>query len=112
MAADGGGQCGAFRFKVLVRLWGVPLHAHSTSTAQTVLSPSCCNLELAQLRDVNDDDDREFFLTAWCFHPRFIHHERVIFIPEPSYPGACEAARTVVPSLRYIVHIRLIAFQD
>lgn len=65
-------HAGSFRFKVLVAMSRIPLHARSASVAQTILGPSCANVEVARLRDIPDDDEHEFFVTAWCFHPRFI----------------------------------------
>jgi len=59
-----------------------------------------------------DDDDREFFITAWCWHPCFIPQEQIIFIPELVIPGACEAQRSELPGLRYLVRLRLVAYQD
>lgn len=48
---------------------------------------------MVQPHDVPNDDDREFFVTAWCWHPRFIQHEQIIFISELSLQGACEAMK-------------------
>lgn len=73
---------GSFRYRVLVGMRRVPLHARSTSTAQTILGPACANVEIVPPRDAPVDDDREFFITAWCLDPRFIPDEEIIFIPE------------------------------
>lgn len=105
-------SAGSFCYKVLVGMKCVPAHARSAMTAQTILGPSCGNIEVVWPRDVEDNDDREFFVTAWCWHPRSIQHEQIIFIPEPSFQGACEVARSELPGLRYLVRIRLIAYQD
>ena len=51
--------------------------------AQTVLGPACANIEESLLRDRKDDDDRDFFVTAWCKHPAFVVDRNLIFIPEP-----------------------------
>jgi hypothetical protein len=59
-----------------------------------------------------EDNDQEFFVTAWCFHPRFIPEEQIIFIPEPQILGAVEASCSELPGLRYLVRLRLVAYQD
>lgn len=68
----------------MVGMRQVPLHARSTSTAQIILGPSCANVTVVPSGDASMDDDREFFVTAWCLDPRFIPDEEVIFIPEPT----------------------------
>ena len=73
----------SFYFRVLVALANVPLHARSVMTAQVVLGTCCASIELTALRDILEDDDREFFVTAWCWDPSFIVGEQPIFIPEP-----------------------------
>lgn len=60
--------------------------------------------------DVLTDDGREFFVAAWCLHPRFITDEKIIFIPEPHVLDPVVEAE--LPGLRYLVRIRLVAFQD
>jgi len=64
-----GASATAFKFKVLVALRRVPLHARNTDVAQVVLGPSCTDVELIDRRDTPVDDDREFFVIAWCWHP-------------------------------------------
>jgi hypothetical protein len=105
-------SAGTFRFKVLVAMGRLPLHARSVAVAQAILGPSCAGVEVARPRDNPDDDDREYFVTAWCWHPRFIPDEQITFIPEPRLPGACEAARSELPGLRYLVRLRVVAYQD
>lgn len=90
----------------------IPLHVRSAATAQIILVPCCANITVVWPEDVPEDDDSEFFVTAWFWHPRYIQHEQIIFVPEPSYPGANEAAWTELPGLRYLVRLRLIAYQD
>jgi hypothetical protein len=81
--------------------------------AQVILGPSCINVEVAWLRNVPYDDDREFFfVTAWCWHPSFIQPEQMVFIPEPRSPNITNAERTEVPGLRYLVCLQLVGFQD
>lgn len=105
-------SAGRFRFWVLVGLRRLPLHGRSTAVAQAVLGPCCAHLAEARLRDIPDDDDREYFITAWCLHPRFIKNEEIVYILEPILPGFNEANRTELPGLRYLVRIRLVAYQD
>lgn len=106
------GSAGLFRFKVLVAMKSLPLHAHNADSAQTILGPCCANVEVVRPWDVADDDDLEIFVTAWCWHPRYIPEEQIVFIPEPPLPGVCEAARSELPGLHYLVRLRLIAYQD
>jgi len=47
---------GSFRFRVLVRMRRVPLHARSTEVAQTILGSACARIELA-LPEVTPADD-------------------------------------------------------
>jgi len=66
---------GTFRYRVLVGMRRVPLHARNVATAQTILGPSCAEVVVVRPSDVPDDDEREFFVTAWCADPRFIPDE-------------------------------------
>lgn len=105
-------SAGSFRFRVLVEMKRVPLHARNASTAQTTLGPACADFEVVWTRDVPADDDREFFVAAWCLHPRFIPDEKIIFIPEPRVPNPVEAVEDELPGLRYLVRVCLVVFQD
>ncbi|CAD6262680.1 unnamed protein product [Miscanthus lutarioriparius] len=66
------------------------------------------------------DDDREFFVAAWCLHPRFIPDEKIIFIPKPNvripgdalYVHADEIIHDKLPGLRYLVRLRIVEYQD
>jgi hypothetical protein len=89
----------------------VPLHAQNASTAQTILGPACADVDVVQPSDVPADDDREFFVAAWCLHPRFILDEKIIFIPEPCIHNPVEATLVELLGLRYLVRLRLVAFQ-
>ena len=110
------GYLGRFRFKVVVALSGVPLHARNLDVAQRFLGSACGKLELSSFRDRPDIDDREFFVSAWCWHPSFINAEGVIFIPEPHIPGVLPPEAwghdAHLPGLRYRVRARLVAYQD
>ena len=78
----------SFNFQVVVGMLRVPLHARNVATAQIILGPSCSGIEITRLRDIPDDDDREFFVKAWCKHPDLIEDEQTISIPEPVLPVA------------------------
>ena len=96
----------------------VPLHARSTTVAQTILGSACARVELAPPEVTPEDDDREFFVAAWCLHPRFIPEEKIIFIPEPMVREgplrlrADELIQEELPRLRYLVRIRIVELQD
>lgn len=98
----------SFRFGVLVALANVPLHARSVMTVQVVLGKCCASIKLTALQDILEDDDREFFVTAWCWDPSFIVGEQPIFIPEPQFQAGGSAA----PGLRYLVRIHVVASQN
>jgi hypothetical protein len=72
-----------FRYRVLVGMTRVPLHARSLSVAQRILGRACARIELAPPESIPEDDDREFFVAAWCMDPSFVPEEEIIFIPEP-----------------------------
>lgn len=103
---------GAFCYMVQIGMRRVPLHARNVPTAQAILGPSCARIEIVRPDDVPADDDREFFVTAWCWHPRYIPHRQIIFIPEPTVPGAAAEPEIALPGLRYVIRLRLIAYQD
>lgn len=103
---------GAFRYRVLVGMRRIPLHAWNVPTVQTVLGPCCSGINIVRPIDVDDDDDRELFATAWCWHPRYVRCEQIIFVPEPFIPGANDEFATALRGLRYVIHIRLVAYQD
>lgn len=101
-----------FHFRVLVGMHRIPLHARNAATAHTILGPAGAEVDVVRPADVPVDDDRELFVTAWCLHPRFIPGEQVIFIPKPRLMSAAEASVSVLRGLRYLIRLRLIAFQD
>lgn len=104
---------GSFRFRVLVGMRHVPLHARSTAVAQTILGSACARIELAPPEVAPVDDDREFFVAAWCLHLRFIPEEKIIFILEPSmHEGPFYHHQEELPGLRYPVRIRIVELQD
>jgi hypothetical protein len=84
-----------FQFRVLIGMRHVPLHARNADVVQTILGSSCARIELAPPEVTPVDDDREFFMAAWCQHPRLIPEEQAIFIPEPNVliPGNALALR-------------------
>jgi len=74
----------SFHYRVLVGMSRVPLHARSLDVAQRILGTACARLEVAPPWLSPEDDDAEFFVAAWCLHPRFIPDEKILFIPEPN----------------------------
>jgi hypothetical protein len=116
------GSAGAFRFRVLVGLKGIPSHARSKDTAQIILGSSCTNVEIANPEAVADqEDERELFVAAWCAHPDLVPDEKIMAVPEPEvehdggpplFLRPHEIIHDEVPALRYLVRLRLIEFQD
>jgi hypothetical protein len=108
------------RYHVLVGMTRVPLHARSATVAQTILGRACARIEIAPPEAVPVDDDKEFFVSAWCMDPQFVLDEQIIFIHEPVHwiPGTalCLHADDEVidglPGLNYLVRIRIVEFQD
>lgn len=99
-----------FEFRVIVALSNVPLHARNLEVAQTALGPACANLDFSDYRDRPLIDDREFFVSASCWHPSFIHPQQIVYIPEPRVPGVVFDDH--LPGLTYLVRARLVAYQD
>lgn len=86
------------------------LHAKNLDVAQTILGPACAEIGFSNFRDSPLIDDREFFVSACCWHPSFIHAEQIVFILD-------SRVRSVVvddhlPGLRYLVRACLVAYQD
>jgi len=77
------GLAGAFRFRVLVRMKGIPSHARSKDTAQAILGSSCANPEAL----ADPDDERKLFVVAWCAHPDLIPDSSPGFSPGSKHPG-------------------------
>lgn len=77
---------------------------------RAVLGRACAEIEPSDLGDVPAEDDREFFVSAWCWHPSFINDEYLIFLSEAHLPLHANAAS--LPGLWYWVRVRLVAFQD
>lgn len=107
----------SFRCLVLVGLRGLPLHAQSAAVAQSILGPAYAAVVEVLPRPA--DDDREFFVKAWCRHPRFIPDEEIIFISEPRvYAGSMLGLRPEdivhrdLPGQHYLVRLRIVEFQD
>lgn len=95
--------------------WGLgasPLHARNVATTQAILGLACTEVDVVCPSDVPADDDWEFFVTAWCLHPRFILDEQVVFILEPRILSPVEASVSELSGLHYLVRLRLVVFQD
>lgn len=101
-----------FTFRVVLALRNVPLHARNLEVAQTILGCCCCDVEPSRLRDRPEDDDREFFVQAWCRHPSLIEPEKLLHIPEPTMANAAPAELDLRRGLRYRVQVRVVAQQD
>lgn len=84
------------------------------------LGSACAHIELAPPEVTPPDDDREFFVAAWCLDPTLIPDEKVLFIPEPNvcipgnalYLDADEIVLNKLPGLRYLVRLRVVEYQD
>jgi len=80
----------------------------------------CAQIVPAPPEVVPVHDDREFFVAAWCLHPRLISDEESIFIPEPGarVPGDAldlrvdEPVLHGFPGLCYRVRLRIVECQD
>nr|TKW07544.1 hypothetical protein SEVIR_7G314200v2 [Setaria viridis] len=113
-------SAGSFKFRVLVGMKGIPSHARSASTVQLILGSSCAKVEVAPVA-VDDDDERQFFVAAWCVHPQLIPDGKIMAVPEPQPPHVVqpplflreeEPIISELPALRYLVRLRIIEFQD
>lgn len=65
---------GSFRYRVLVGMRRVPLHARNASTVQTILGPACADVKVVLPRDMPADDAwlrvlRCGVVYAPAFHP-------------------------------------------
>jgi hypothetical protein len=117
------GSAGAFRFRVLVGMKGIPAHAQSVEVAQAILGSAGAKVEFASPEALADpDDERELFAAAWCAHPDLVPDEVIMAVLEPEEPHdggpnlfflrPHEIIHDDVPALRYLVRIRLVEFQD
>lgn len=107
------GSAGAFRYRALVGMRGIPSHAHSVEVAQHLLGSSGVKVEFANPKAVDDpDDERELFVAVWCAHPDLIPDDKILAIPEPEeehdggsplYLRPWEIIHTEVLALRYLV---------
>ncbi|CAD6247774.1 unnamed protein product [Miscanthus lutarioriparius] len=108
-------SAGAFRYRVLVGMKGIPTHARSSDTAQTILGSSSAWVEITNPDALVDpDDERELFVAAWCAHP-----DMAIPEPEEEHDGGSplylrpwEIIHDEVPALRYLLRLRIVEFQD
>lgn len=113
-------SAGAFYFRVLVGMKRVPLHARSLAVAQAILGTACTHIKLAPQEVTPSDDDREFFVAAWCLDLSFIPNKKILFISEPNarisgnalYLEADEVVLNKLPRLHYLVRLCVIEYQD
>lgn len=111
---------GAFRYRVLVGLKGVPAYARSSEVAQAILGSASAKVETADPEALADpDDEREFFVSSWCAHPDLVPDEVIMAVPEPEqehdggsplYLRPHEIIHDDMPTLRYLVRIHLVEF--
>jgi hypothetical protein len=116
------GSAGAFRYRCLVGMKGLPSHARSTEVVQCILGSAGAKAEIANPDAVADpDDERELFVATWCAHPDLIPDEIIMAVPEPEevhdggsplYLRPHEIIHDEVPALRYLVRLRIIEYQD
>lgn len=101
------------RYKVLLGLKGMPAHIWGVRSAERMLGSSCAKLVEGPVTAAREDL-REFVVVAWCVHPDFIPHEKLIAVPEPELPfflesPLCLREHKVIHSelkvLRYLVRI-------
>ncbi|EER88477.2 hypothetical protein SORBI_3010G159300 [Sorghum bicolor] len=103
------GVLAEFSLRVVVALRGLPAHARKVAVAQLRLGTCCCEVQVSNVRDRSIDDDREFFVQAWCKDPSLILPVDSIFIPEPLLPGVPDPG--VRRGLRYQVFARVVELQ-
>ncbi|OQU77416.1 hypothetical protein SORBI_3009G046400, partial [Sorghum bicolor] len=103
------GVLAEFSLRVVVALRGLPAHARNVAVAQLRLGTCCCEVQVSNVRDRPIDDDREFFVQAWCKDPSLILPVDSIFIPEPLLPGGPDTG--VRRGLRYQVFARVVELQ-
>jgi hypothetical protein len=93
-------SAGAFRYKVLLGLRGLPAHTWAGTPTRRAR-----------------EDLRKYFVAAWCIHPRFIPQQKIIAIPEsevpfvvepPLYLREYELIRSELPALRHLVRVRVV----
>lgn len=97
-------SAGAFRYKVLLGLRGLPAHTWAGTPTRRAR-----------------EDLRKYFVAAWCIHPRFIPQQKIIAIPEsevpfvvepPLYLREHELIRSELPALRHLVRVRVVEVHD
>ncbi|CAD6268541.1 unnamed protein product [Miscanthus lutarioriparius] len=113
---------GAFTYKVLVGIKGVPAHALSEDVAAHLLGSSCTQVEIAtaDADGVDDDDARELFVAARCLHPLLVPEQKLLVIPElqePHDPGILflrehEIIHSKLPIPHYLARMRVVEYQD
>ncbi|KAG2601584.1 hypothetical protein PVAP13_5KG602400 [Panicum virgatum] len=107
------------RFRVLLEIRGIPSHAWSVATAQTILGDACTVPEPTPSTAARADL-RRFQAAIWCSDPDLIPNEAIIRIPEgvPDL-GANnlflrpeEIIHHDLPLLRYKVEIEILEIHD
>ena len=107
------------RFRVLLEIRGIPVHAWSAATAQVVLGDACAAPEPTPSTAARADL-RRFQMAVWCSDPDRIPNEAIIRIPE-RVPGLennvlfLRPEQTIhhdLPLLRYKVEIEILEIHD
>ena len=116
------GSAGAFRYRCLVGMKGLPSHARSTEVVQCILCSAEARAEIANPKAMADPDDEcELFVASWCAHPDLVPDEIIMAVPEPEedhdggsplYLRPHETIHDEVPALRYLIRLRFIEYQD
>lgn len=114
------GSKGAFCYRVLVGMKGIPSQACSSETACAILGSSSVKVDITDPDAPSDlDDERELFVVAWCAHPDLILDEKIMAVPEPEeehdggslmYLRPHEIIHGEVPMLRYLVRRWIVEF--
>ncbi|CAD6226871.1 unnamed protein product [Miscanthus lutarioriparius] len=116
------GSVGAFRYRVLVGMKGIPSHARSLEVIQVILISIGAKAEITNLEALDDlNNETELFVTAWCAYPDLIPDEKIMAVLEEEeehdkgsslYLRTHEIIHDEVSALRYLVRPRTMEFQD
>ncbi|RLN18922.1 hypothetical protein C2845_PM02G17040 [Panicum miliaceum] len=109
----------SMRYRVLVKIRGIPAHAWSTTTAQIVLADAYATPELTPTTAAWADL-RRFQVVVWCSDPDLIPNEAVIRIPEcvdslgdnVLFLRPQQIIHHDLPLLRYKIEIEILEIQD
>jgi len=117
------GSVGAFRYRVLIGMKGIPSHAWLSEVIQVILISIGAKAEITNLEALDDsDNETELFVTAWCVYPDLIPDEKIMAVLEEEeeehdegsslYLRTHEIIHDEVSALRYLVRPRTMEYQD